>query len=74
MKPFQRVFIAMPGWTSRCDQFAGAIDLTIDVHERAQLRDEAGRPEGPPGAGRRFAVADLRHESRLGAEAVSRRP
>ena len=52
------------------DQFAGAIDLTIDVHECAQLRDEAGRPEGPSGSGRRFAVSDLRHEPRLGAEPV----
>ena len=47
MKPFHRVNIATPGWTSRADQFPRSIDLPIDVHVRAQLGDEARRPEGP---------------------------
>src|SRR5207248_10097966 len=50
------------------DQIAAAIDLVIEVRERAETPHEPGRAERPAGAGIAFAIADLWHEADVGAE------
>src|SRR5258708_23167484 len=53
------------------DERAAAIDLVVEVCERAQPRYQAGRAERPAVARQSLLVADLRHESGVGAKVVA---
>src|SRR5450432_1129086 len=50
------------------DQSARRVRLMIDVEERAEPGEKAGRPERPAAAAEHLAHADLRHEAAIGAK------